>query len=232
MAKKYKNTVHKNPFREDRPKKKIPWMIIGIICGILALILIMTLIINALLGVRKLSLTENGGFYDRRSGITYFMAPFCYQPVTIIKKDVFATYNDTKFYEIQDISTEKMITTAEEKIYEIYYNKDYPLPTLSEMKVNSAIICDVEIAVYPVGFIDSEDVNILLELLSDKSIYCDYPQDTNDSNVKYIYFTSPDYPYLYYYIHFIKTSDGTRYIYDSSNRICVPIGDALKDIIE
>ncbi len=237
MAKKYKNTVHKNPFREDRPKKNVPWRLIGIIAAALALVLILTLVIDALFGVRKLKLVSGGGFYDKRSGITYHMAPFCYQPVTIVKKkafsskdDVFATYNDTKFYKVKDVSTEKMITTAEDGLYEIYYNKEYPLPSLFEMNVNSAIVCDVGTIAVPIGMVDSEGAVNLLNLLKDESLYCEYPIDTVDvSSIKYIYFTSPDYPHLYYYVRYVKTTDGTRYLYDYSYERCVPIGDLLID---
>lgn len=236
MAKKYKNTVHKNPFREDRPKKSVPWKLIAVIAAVLALILILTLVIDALVGVRKLSLVSGGGFYDKRSGITYHLAPLCYQPVTIVKrennpdKDVYAQYKDTKFYKVKDVSVEKMITTAYDGIYEIYYNKEYPLPSLFQMNANSAIVCDVGTLVVPVGMIDNEGASGLLNLLKNESLYCDYPIDTVDaSSTKYIYFTSPDYPQLYYYVHYVKTTDGTRYLYDSAYEICVPMGDLLID---
>ena len=234
MAKKYKNTVHKNPFREDRPKKNVPWKLIGVIAACLALILTVTLIVDAVIGVRKLKLVS-GGLYDKRSGITYQMAPLCYQPVTIAKreynsdKDVYATFNDTRFYKLTDVDPEKMITTAYDGFYEIYYNKEHPLPTLFEMNINSAIVCDVGTAVIPVGMVDNTATQIV-ELLSNESLYCDYPIDTvNTESIKYIYFTTPDYPHLYYYVHYFKTTDGTRYVYDSSYERCVPIGDLLID---
>ncbi len=236
MAKKYKNTVHKNPFREDRPKKNVPWRLIGIIAAALALILILTLVMDAIFGVRKLKLVSGGAFYDKRSGITYHLAPLCYQPVTIIKwennpdKDVYAVYNDTNFYKIKDVSSKKMITTAYDGIYEIYYNKEHPLPSLFEMNANLAIICEVEMLVDPVGIVYNEGTTALLNLLKNEALYCDYPFETVDvSSIKYIYFTGADYPHLYYYVHYFKTSDGTRYLYDSSYERCVPIGDLLID---
>ncbi len=236
MAKKYKNTVHKNPFREDRPKKNVPWKLIAVIAAVLALILILTLVIDAIFGVRKFKLVSGGGFYDNRSGITYHLAPLCYQPVTIVKrennpnKDVYAKYKDTKFYKVKDVSADKMITTAYDGLYEIYYNKEHPLPSLFQMNANSAIVCDVGTLVVPVGMIDNEAVSGLLNLLKDETLYCDYPIDSVDVNsIKYIYFTSPDYPHLYYYVHYVKTTDGTRYLYDSSYERCVPIGDLLID---
>lgn len=237
MAKKYKNTVHKNPFREDRPKKNIPWRLIGIVAAFLALILILWVVIDALTGVRKLTLnTKNGGFYDKRSGITYHLAPLCYQPAYVVKrennpdKDVYAKYKDTKFYKVTNVSAEKMISTAYGGLYEIYYNKEYPLPSLFEMNANSAIVCEVGTIVAAVGMIDNAGASSLLSLLKNESLYCDYPIDTVDvSSTKYIYFTSPDYPHLYYYVHYVKTADGTRYLYDSAYERCVPMGDTLID---
>lgn len=231
MAKKYKNTVHKNPFREDRPKKNIPWRLICVLSGFLALILITTLVLNSLLGTRKLKLVSGGGFYDKRDNITYHMAPLCYQPVTIIKKDVFAKYNDTSFYAIEGVSTDKMITTAEDGFYEIYYNKAYPLPSLFEMNVSGAIICDVGTAVIPVGMTEPESAKTLVDMLKNESLYCDYPTDAKFETENYLYFTSTDHPHMYYYVHYIKTTDGARYIYDSAYERCVPIGDLLKDVL-
>ena len=230
MAKKFKNTVHKNPFREDRPKKDIPWRLICVIAAFLALIIILTLVIDAFFGVRKLSLVSGGAFYDKRSGITYHLAPMCYQPVTIIKKDVYAKYNKTNFYEIQDVSTDKMITTSEDGIYDIYYNKQYPLPSLFEMNVIGGMVCDVGDAVIPVGPIETEQAKKLVELLADESLRCDYPEDLSSDNAKYIYFISAEYPYLYYYVHYFKDAGGARYVYDRAYERCVPIGDLLIDL--
>ena len=234
MAKKYKNTVHKNPFREDRPKKSVPWKLIGVISAILALILVLYFVVDAITGVRKLKLVS-GGLYDKRSGITYQMAPLCYQPVKVVKreynsdKDVYATFNGTKLYKVTDVDAKKMITTAYDGFYEIYYNKEFPLPTLFEMNVNSAIVCDVGTVVIPVGMV-GEEAKEIVELLKNESLYCDYPIDTvNTDSIKYIYFTSPDHPHLYYYVHYFKTLDGTRYAYDSAYERCVPIGDLLAD---
>lgn len=229
MAKKYKNTVHKNPFREDRPKKNIPWKLIGIIAAFLALVLIVTLVIDAVFGVRKLKMVTGGGLYDKRSGVTYKMAPLCYQPVTLYKKDVYARFNKTNLYKIQNVSADKMISTSEDGFYEIYYNKEYPLPSLFEMNVNAAIVCDVGTLVVPVGPIDEAGAKALVELLKNESLYCDYPENTSPDSTKYIYFTSPDYPHLYYYVHYFKGTDGARYVYDSAYERCVPIGDLLID---
>lgn len=236
MAKKYKNTVHKNPFREDRPKTNIPWRLIGIICALLALILILWATLDAIFGVRKLKLAKDGGFYDKRSGITYHMAPLCYQPVKVVKreynpdKDVYAKYRDTKLYKVTDVGPEKMLTTAYDGFYEIYYNKEYPLPSLFEMNVNSAIVCDVGETVIPVGMLDNEGAGGLVALLKNESLYCDYPfESVSKDSKKYIYFTSPDHPHIYYYVHYFKTTDGTRYVYDNAYERCVPIGDLLID---
>lgn len=238
MAKKYKNTVHKNPFRENRPKKNIPWKLICVISGFLALILITTLVLNALFGTRKLRITSDGGFYDKRSGITYQMAPLCYQPVEIIKrknnpdKDVYAKYNDTKFYKVKDISAEKIITTAYDGIYEIYYNEEHPLPTLFDMNVKLAWICEAEVSVVGVEMIDETEAKALVSMLADASLYCDMPTNIDAESTKYLYFTGTEHPYLYYYVQYFNTADGVSYVCDSANTgRCVPIGDLLKEII-
>lgn len=243
MAKKYKNTVHKNPFRENRPKKIIPWKLIGIISASLALVITVTLVIRTVYGVRKLTLAEGGSFYDKRSGITYCFAPSSYQPAGY-KNSVFATYGKAEFHQVSYrtydesgteykdtyVSADKMITVVDDSVYQIYYNKDCPLPSLSEMDVKMAEIHEYgdTLSSY-VGEVGEEQAKTLVTVLGDETLYKDRPEGLDWEASKMIVFENLEaYPELRYVVYYVSSADGTRYLTDNFST-WVPIGDLLSD---
>lgn len=234
MAKKYKNTVHKNPFREDRPKKPFPWRALTVI-GLFILVVILSsiLIFDLFIGPIKLKVSGSE-VYDGRNKIVYAPAPFCYQPVTILKKDVYAKYSDGKvernLYKIKNVDPSVMITTAEDGLYDVYYNVAIPLPTLGELEVSSALICEVELLAGATGMLEKADAEKAVSLVCNGESG-EYPSNVESGSVKYLYFKSEKYEYIYYYVTYLETKDGERYLVDRSFGRYVNIGDELSDVL-
>lgn len=235
MAKKYKNTVHKNPFREDRPAKPFPWRALTVI-GLFVLIVILSsiLIFDLFIGPIKMKPHSGAEVYDGRNKIVYAPAPFCYQPVTILKKDVYAKYSDgtvtRNLYKIKNVDPSVMITTAEDGLYDVYYNTAIPLPTLGEFEVSSALICEVELLAGATGMLEKSDAEKAAALVFGGQSG-EYPSNVESDSIRYLYFRSQKYEYLYYYVTYLETKDGERYLVDRSFGRYVNIGDELSDVL-
>lgn len=235
MAKKYKNTVHKNPFREDRPKKPFPWKALTVVgLFVLAIVLVSILIFETFFAPIKMR-SSGADIRDPKSGIVYAVAPFCYQPVTILKGDVYAKYSDGKternLYKIKNVDPSVMITTAEDGLYDIYYNTENSLPTLKEFEVSGALICKVEILAGAMGKLEQADAEKAVQLVCDGESG-DYPSNVNTDSIQYLYFKSQKYEYMYYYVTYFETKDGERYLADRSFGRYVNIGDELSDVLK
>ncbi len=235
MAKKYKNTVHKNPFREDRPQKPFPWKAFTVVALFIVIaILVSVLVFEMFFGPIKLKNTSGTNVYDGRNKIVYAYAPFCYQPVTILKSEVYAKYNDgtvtRNLYKIKNVDPTVMITTAEDGLYDIYYNSANPLPTLKEFEVVGAEICEVELLAGSIGWLQKEDAERAVQLVCDGESG-EYPSNVDSESVRYLYFRSQKYEYMYYYITYLETKDGERYLVDRSFGRYVNIGDELSDVL-
>lgn len=244
MAKKYKNTVHKNPFRENRPKGRIPWRLIGITAAFLALVITVTLVIRSVSGPRKLTAVENGGLYDKRSGITYSLAPFAYKPHYYDSGKAAMTFNGFNLYQLKymdengkyvKVSTEKMLLYAEDGVYQIYYNSEQPLPALSEMNARVVGISENGLLIRPIDFAGEEEARAVVAALENESARCEKgegPKKTDEDSTKILCLANPeDYPEFAYCIYYLKDTDGVRYLYDDNLGIYVRIGDLLSDLL-
>ncbi len=234
--KRYKNTVHKNPFREDRPKKPFPWRTLTVIGLFIAVVILASVLIFEMF-FAPIKLKSSDKFVlDNRNGVVYTVAPYCYQPAMVAKsKGVYAKYDDgtglKDLYEIVGVDPSVMITTAEDGLYDVYYNVENELPTLSELDVVGAYICEVELRAGAVGSLKEDDAKRAARLMCENE-KVDYPAGkVNTESISYIYFASENYSYLYYYIIYFETTDGERYLGDRSLSEYVKIGDELSDVL-
>ncbi len=220
MSKKYKNTKHKNPFREDRPKRPFPWLTLSfsVLC-VTVVVLLSVLAYNTFgSGVRKFTTDAPGStVYDRRSGITYhYDAMSGYQAATL--EGVFATCGDYTFYEIDGIEPEKMLFASlkdgsKEIPYGIFCIEDYAFPKLEELTISAATLLKTEINTVPISNVPKESaaeaMNIFLTRESSE-----YPSDIVSDTVLDLYFFSENYSYLCYTMKFFVTETGDRYLSD------------------
>ncbi len=215
-------------------KKKSGFPIFVLIAAALLLIAVIlaAVFFSSYFGVVHFT-SDSGGtsVYDKRSGITYNIAPMCYQPVKFKNDKEYGIYKDTEFYRVSGVDPTLILTTDNDNIYDVYYNIEHPLPTLGNFKVDIALICEVGLIAIPTGALNNEAANKAAELIVNGE-QCDMPYGIIQDSVVYLYFTSTEYDYLYYYIQYFRTEDGGRYLMDRSFDRCVNIGDELSDFLE
>lgn len=216
----------------DKAEKGFPVIPVAAAALFLIALILTAVFLSSYLGVVHFTSDTSGStIFDRRSGTTYVMAPMCYQPVKLKTDKVYGKYKDTEFYTIPGADPLYLLTTDEDSIYDVYYNTDRPLPSLRDFKVDMALVCEVGLIAIPIGALDNKAANRAAELILDGE-QCDMPYGIQTDSVVYLYFTSTEYDYLYYYIQYFRTEDGGRYLMDRSFNRCVNIGDELSDFLE
>ena len=113
---------------------------------------------------------KNGSFTNTKTGVTYRLAPDCYEAISILKDHSVARIkydgmDDVTLYEIEFATSEEMIASLEG---EIFYADGTTLPTLSEMMPERIYIGQVGAALdYVVAMIESaDDIDIIIESLN------------------------------------------------------------------
>ena len=196
----------------------------------MAVLICLTIFLQNYVGVIHLSTTmEGSNVIDKRNGITYELAPMSYS-VDLEKDELYAKYKDTEFYKVLGIPVEVMIATETMGVIDVYYNVEYPLPTLEEFNPNKALICAVEKISYAVGALTPDESALVADLILSGE-RCDYPNSINNDSVLHIYLGSSDHPYIYYCVRYLEDSSGNRYLYDRDTSVCVNIGNELKDVL-
>ena len=196
-----------------------------IVVSVIVVIILFAVLLNNIIGAPlKFTYTELGSnLIDKKHDITYWLAPMCYQPVTILETNPYGKFDKTFVYAIKDIEPTKLITTDVDDIYDVYYSEDFNLPSLEEFKIKNAFICDVGEIAIPVGMLDENEAKYAANAIL-KYENSSYPSDVVTSSIQYIYFQSTEYTYLFYYIEFFSTKSGERYLYNRSYNRCVKLG--------
>lgn len=237
---KYKNTVHKNPFREDRPKKPIPWMAIAIALLSVVVAILLIVFLTSYFGVVHLTTETAGELHDSKNNITYRLADMNYS-ADLYMEEPYAECGDTKYYKLyyKDKNGKeafcdplKMIGTKDEfGIIELYCAEGFELPSLFDMGVTKALVSAYEMIDYAIDVMDGVETELAVRMLRDNE-KLPYPTDVNGDTVLAVYFGGSEaYPYLQYVIRFFETESGGRYLYDRVTGACVSIGEELKDAL-
>ena len=229
-SKKQKRTLRSILKIKDTEQKSFYLLLTAIAVLAVAIIICLTVFLRNYVGVIHLSTTmEGSNVIDKRNGITYELAPMSYS-VDLEKDEVYAKYKDTEFYKVLGIPVEVMIATETMGVIDVYYNVEYPLPTLEEFNPDKALICAVEKISYAVGAMTPEQSQLAADLLLNGE-RCDYPNAINNDSVLHVYLGSSEHPYIYYCVRYLEDSSGNRYLYDRDASTCVNIGNELKDVL-
>ncbi len=237
MSKKYKNTKHKNPFREDRPRKPFPWLTFTfIVLFVTAAVLCSVLVYNTFgSGVRKFTTDAPGSTaYDKRSGVTYYyQATSPYYAAGDLEE--YAICGDYTFYKIKGIDPKIMLHSTikdgdDQLEYGLYCIDGYEFPDPQELVISAGRILQTDLETIPLASLDKESsVEIMTAFLNGEK--SEYPIDIDVDSIYDVYLYSDNYTYLRYTMRYFKTKSGERYLSSRESGIYIKLAaDELKDI--
>ncbi len=222
MAKKFKNTLHRNPFREDREKPPFPWMAVIIGVLIIAVVILASVYIYQRFGseVRTFSSDAPGATaYDPRSRITYeYSALNGYQASGL--GDVYGKCGDYTFYKINGADPEEILFASiliagDELPYGIFCVSGYVFPEVEKFTVSSGSVHETEYDSIPVAYMDADAAGGIMKILLERE-GVSYPSGIDADSVMDVYFYSKEYSHLCYTVKYFRTKSGDRYLSDSN----------------
>ena len=227
MAKKYKNTVHKNTLKEGIAQKPFPWIPVTIVLLSITVVVLLSVCLARFFSPMLVSEMGGSRITDKRNDVTYTLAPSCYS-ADLDTTEVYAKMDGIEFYKLKYRSAEgelthydplKIIGTVDEfGIISLYVASGETLPTLAEMEVDSALMYYVKLAEVYFGALSPESANETAALFADENRENALPPLSVDHDqTLMIYFGSlAKYPHIRYAVKYLEDYDGNRYIYDST----------------
>lgn len=177
------------------------------------------------------STDEKGNLVNDKNGITYEIAPSCFEAIEV-SDEVFAEQGDRQFFSIVGGDTSKFLCDT---FGIIYYAKGTELPTLQEMGVDYVDVTENDVLVNTVS--DAELIDEL-KLICANAELAEYPGKMgiapivnlrlrfSDKDIGICYVAA----YLEYANDYIYVDDdgkeinyGKKFIYDRSNDICISV---------
>ena len=174
---------------------------------------------------------SNGDLVNDKNGVTYKIAPFCFEAIEV-SDTLFAEQGDVQFFAIVGADTSKWLCDS---FGSVYYASDYQLPTLQEMGVDYVDVTEDDVVVNTVS-----DAALIseLKLICANGSYAEYPGkmgfapvvnlrlrfSDRDSGICYVA------AYLEYAKDYVCTLEdgsqinyGKKFIYDRANDTCISV---------
>lgn len=179
----------------------------------------------------EFAVDEEGYFVDKKSGITYDIAPFCYEAISV-SEEVFAEQGEREFFAITGVSTSKWISDT---FGIIYFEKGTKMPTLKEMNISCVDITNDDAIVEKVT--DGEKINALKELY-ENGTECSYPGNEGlvpNVNIRLkfadtengLYYVLAYFEYAQDYVYKDdngkQTNFGKKFLYNRAEGLCLAV---------
>ena len=211
----------------EAEKKPFPIMLVAAVALALVLVILLTVFLTSYFSVVHLR-SEDGGITlkDPMRGVTYYLAPMCYEPIAYFPDDTYAKYKTTEFFKVKNAVATDFICTAENYIYDLYYASDITLPSLAEFKANYTRVCKVENKAIQMGSIEKEATEKIVDhFLTAETVDPSLVIDVD--NTLHLKLKSDKYNAIYYVITYYRTGDGSHFLYDRTTGRCVSITDDM-----
>ena len=165
---------------------------------------------------------KDGKYIDSTHNIQYENASVSYEPVS--EGTEYARYNKTVLYTIPGAEPTEWLAEKYEGIGSVFYSDDAVLPALSEFEA-------VKILIFVSGFnslavASINDADVIAEL-TDIIANGEQTEAKNTDDSYSLKIASDKYPFLYYNLVYIISSDGERYVYDRGTKRTVAVGTLL-----
>ncbi len=156
---------------------------------------------------------RDGAFYCSKNKVTYKEVNYQYLPVSI-SKEVYAELNEngtkTDLFTLENVPPEKWLTTKDGRLF---CAEDVKVPTLSEMEIDSVLICNEgsNITVSLAEIKSEESVNIVLGNIINGS-ELEYPVVGEADEILVLRMASKKYPWLYYSVSYVEFVEDVRVV--------------------
>lgn len=165
---------------------------------------------------------KDGKYIDSVNNIQYENASVSYEPVS--EGTEYARYNKTVLYTIPGAEPTEWLAEKYEGIGSVFYSEDTVLPALSEFEASGIQIFVSGFNNLAVASID--DAEVIAEL-TDILANGEQTEAKNTDDSYSLKIASDKYPFLYYNLVYIISSDGERYVYDRGTKKTVAVGTLL-----
>ena len=211
----------------EAEKKPFPVMLVAAVALAQVLVILLTVFLTSYFSVVHLRSEDNGiTLRDPLRGVTYYLAPMCYEPIAYFPNDTYAKYKTTEFFEVKNAATTDFICTADMGIFDLYYSSEITLPSLSDFKANYTRVCKVGNVAIMMRSIDKEATeNIVDHFLTAETVDPSLVVDVDTT--LYLKLMSDEYKAIYYVITYYRTGDGSHFLYDRTTGRCVSISDDM-----
>lgn len=143
---------------------------------------------------------------NKKSGIKYNYAPFCYEPTELGKK--YATQKisgiETVYYTIGDLPENEWLANED---LTVFYAEGVHLPTFEEMSPDRILVCEEDYTTSSVA--DITDSDTVAKIIGEYRNGFSFESSYVIANTKYsLKFRSSSYPYLQYSLSYLEYEEG------------------------
>lgn len=175
---------------------------------------------------------EQGQYLDRRAGVSYVMAPMCYEPQAVGEPYAYFHSGSIKveLFEVEGLDPTRYLTEAYSGASSMFVASDIALPDLAGFAPNVIHLCVQSKTVWEFSTVtDQAAIDAVVKAYTEGESV-PYPAKTPDADLRFK-FESPDWPGVYYNLVYVDYGTA-RYLYDRETRRCVEVGDLLRDYID
>lgn len=191
----------------------------SILCAVLALLCICSLLTSCS-KLHTIKADGKGGYVDKRTGVTYYDAPACFEPFSYAGE--YARFSGKTFCRISDLDPEKWLCDPDSDA--VYYSSDITLPSFAEMTIKEVKLCYEDVYTFQFAVITDAD-----EIAKIKDVYQNGERgigfQTTPEKVIAVKILFEECPDIYYSLVYGCNSDGEAYLSNrSEGRIVVADG--------
>lgn len=184
----------------------------SMLCIVLAMLCICSLLTSCS-KLHKVKADGNGGYIDKKTGVTYYDAPACFEPFSYTEE--YAKYGDSTLCCIADLDPEKWLCNPDTDA--VYYSSDITLPSFEEMTIKEIKLCYRDVYTFQFAVItDADEIAKVKDVYENGEIGAGFA--TTPDKVIAVMILFEECPNIYYTLAYGCNSDGEAYLSNRSER--------------
>ena len=174
----------------------------------------------------KIQMTNDGKYVDKKNGIAYNEALYCYEPISVGEK-AYGRLGSIDFYEIVGADPQKFLTSNSV----VFYADGETVPTLSEMNISYATV-DID-AKLNFSINDSNVLDAIKEAyINGQAVTRPSPTlPVSDYLINWSVKLADEDLGMYYVLSYFEMSDGRKLLFNRFEKRCVEIGDVMQEYV-